>query len=322
MKMIHSARWGCGFTWVDVTSRISEILTAGTTAIASPQDLQCDPSPGNPKLLVVLFNTGQEFIIPELHEFSLDKMGMSGHTMTQTATIPKRIKHRLAFLLREIEDRISGHRGNQEPDLSCLIHDAAALAADLQLKQPIGIDVHGTPPNRIDSYRLNDPLTSDAEIVLTFRRSIDDAGPASPFEVVQKFTKRSKALFDRWQRALLQEEYQPEATMKTKQRAHHKKRQRRIRRKNAAIKNESQPTVSNVPERQIQNAILPPLTDTERAVLEIIKKQYSGEGIQGKDIVKQMRGLIEVSTLTRHIIPKLKTHGVKNRRGAGYYIST
>lgn len=61
-----------------------------------------------------------------------------------------------------------------------------------------------------------------------------------------------------------------------------------------------------------------PLTDTEREVRDIILKHP--HGIDGQEICGA-HGAIELSTLTRHIIPKLKEKcGVKNRRGAGYYI--
>ncbi len=66
-----------------------------------------------------------------------------------------------------------------------------------------------------------------------------------------------------------------------------------------------------------------PLTETERAVLNVIKTR-SPEGIMGKEIVAAIAPIsIKLNTLTRHIIPKLKElRGVENRRGAGYYIPT
>ena len=70
-----------------------------------------------------------------------------------------------------------------------------------------------------------------------------------------------------------------------------------------------------------------PLTDGDRAVLDIIRAQAEGKGITGKDIVNELRKRtpsvkINPSTLTRHIIPRLKSeHGVKNPGGGrGYYI--
>ncbi len=38
----------------------------------------------------------------------------------------------------------------------------------------------------------------------------------------------------------------------------------------------------------------------------------------GKEIAKALP--IYVSTLTRHTVPKLKSYGLRNKRGAGYYI--
>ncbi len=66
-----------------------------------------------------------------------------------------------------------------------------------------------------------------------------------------------------------------------------------------------------------------PLTDSERRVLELIKG--APDGIMGPQIVAALskEGIrLAQSTLTRHIIPKLKARGVKNRRGAGYYLPT
>jgi hypothetical protein len=68
----------------------------------------------------------------------------------------------------------------------------------------------------------------------------------------------------------------------------------------------------------------PPLTDTEKRVLDLIKSQPQGTGVTGSQIVTTLSNQnypIEQSTLTRHIIPKLKQwYGVKNRPGVGYYI--
>jgi hypothetical protein len=68
-----------------------------------------------------------------------------------------------------------------------------------------------------------------------------------------------------------------------------------------------------------------PLTEREQEVLELIPNTEEG-GITGKEICEVLgrRGIIiEQSTLTRHIIPKLKHwHGVRNRRTVGYYRAT
>jgi hypothetical protein len=64
----------------------------------------------------------------------------------------------------------------------------------------------------------------------------------------------------------------------------------------------------------------PPLTDTERAVLALIPR--SPRARTGKELIAALaaRGTdLQQSTLTRHIIPRLKKwHEVTNRSGAGY----
>jgi hypothetical protein len=66
----------------------------------------------------------------------------------------------------------------------------------------------------------------------------------------------------------------------------------------------------------------PPLTDTERAVLAVIPR--SPRGCTGKEIIAALAAAadgteLQQSTLTRHIIPRLKKwHGVTNRPHAGY----
>jgi hypothetical protein len=69
-----------------------------------------------------------------------------------------------------------------------------------------------------------------------------------------------------------------------------------------------------------------PLSDQERAVLEVIQAQPLGVGIIGKKIIAELEhrqgGLdIDQAALTSRIIPRLKKHyGVQNRRNVGYYI--
>lgn len=67
----------------------------------------------------------------------------------------------------------------------------------------------------------------------------------------------------------------------------------------------------------------PPLTETERRVLDVIKAQPDGSGISGREIIRELNRQnfpIEQSTLTRHIIPRLRNfHGVRNRKSVGYY---
>jgi hypothetical protein len=58
-----------------------------------------------------------------------------------------------------------------------------------------------------------------------------------------------------------------------------------------------------------------PLTETQQAVYDLIKRDGP---IQGDAICRRLA--VSQSTLTRHIIPALKSRAVKNRRCAGYYI--
>lgn len=61
-----------------------------------------------------------------------------------------------------------------------------------------------------------------------------------------------------------------------------------------------------------------PLTDTQQAALDLIL-QHSPDGIMGKQLATALG--IAHGTLTRHSIPTLKKLcGVKNRKGAGYYV--
>jgi hypothetical protein len=68
-----------------------------------------------------------------------------------------------------------------------------------------------------------------------------------------------------------------------------------------------------------------PLGDNEAAVYEIIKALPKHRAITGKDLLNRLEKekdiIIDQSTLTKNIIPFLKKeYGVKNKRGAGYYL--
>lgn len=69
---------------------------------------------------------------------------------------------------------------------------------------------------------------------------------------------------------------------------------------------------------------LEPLTPTEQAVFDLIPE--SPEAIQGPQIISTLRKRsvpLNQSTLTKHIIPNLKSkRGIRNRQGAGYYRPT
>jgi len=68
-----------------------------------------------------------------------------------------------------------------------------------------------------------------------------------------------------------------------------------------------------------------PLSAKACAVLELLKALPAHRGMTGPEILDALMKrnppmLCDQSTLTRRIIPKLKPYGVKNKRGAGYYI--
>ena len=63
-------------------------------------------------------------------------------------------------------------------------------------------------------------------------------------------------------------------------------------------------------------ASLEPLTDSQKAAFDLIKKEGP---LLGRQIVNRL-GIGSESSFTRHYVPPLKAHGVKNRRGLGYYI--
>lgn len=69
----------------------------------------------------------------------------------------------------------------------------------------------------------------------------------------------------------------------------------------------------------------PLLTEHERQVLDIIAAQPEGNGISGRDIIAEVRHrhnrVLEQSTLSGRIIPRLKTYGVRNRPRVGYYVN-
>jgi len=73
-------------------------------------------------------------------------------------------------------------------------------------------------------------------------------------------------------------------------------------------------------EHDIKETPLAPLTDSQQQVFDFIAKNPGKTGCQ---IVKYLAGqgieLVE-STLTRHYIPELRRHGVRNRPGFGYYV--
>jgi hypothetical protein len=68
-------------------------------------------------------------------------------------------------------------------------------------------------------------------------------------------------------------------------------------------------------------AILPssgldPLTDEQQKAFDYIK---ANQPVAGKAICKAL-AISSESTFTRHFVPALRKHGVKNKRGAGYYV--
>lgn len=70
-----------------------------------------------------------------------------------------------------------------------------------------------------------------------------------------------------------------------------------------------------------QQPELPPLTDAERRVFELLDELAPGSGLTGKQIIAELQGNLGQGTLTRHIIPALKQmHGVTNTGGIGYHM--
>ena len=65
----------------------------------------------------------------------------------------------------------------------------------------------------------------------------------------------------------------------------------------------------------LQKESKPMLTDTEQAVWDYVEEH---DPKAGKEIAKALD--IKIGTLTKHIVPKLKPLGLRNKRGAGYYI--
>lgn len=70
---------------------------------------------------------------------------------------------------------------------------------------------------------------------------------------------------------------------------------------------------------------LKPLTPKQTAVLKLIQNVPLDGAIKGPQIIKALGKLtpaidMDQSTLTKHIIPALKSRGVKNVRGLGYHI--
>jgi hypothetical protein len=59
-----------------------------------------------------------------------------------------------------------------------------------------------------------------------------------------------------------------------------------------------------------------PLTDSQQDAYDLIAREGP---LQGNQIVKRL-GIPSESSFTAHYVPALKQHGVKNRRGRGYYI--
>jgi hypothetical protein len=68
-----------------------------------------------------------------------------------------------------------------------------------------------------------------------------------------------------------------------------------------------------------------PLNETNRAVLEELRRVPPGEGLTGKQLIKRLEQrkpqiLIIAGTLRKHVVPALKPYGMLNKKGVGYYI--
>ena len=68
----------------------------------------------------------------------------------------------------------------------------------------------------------------------------------------------------------------------------------------------------------------PPLSANAGAVYELLKALPEHKAMTGKEIITALdekeKIFIDQSTLTKSIIPALQPYGVRNKRGAGYYI--
>lgn len=69
---------------------------------------------------------------------------------------------------------------------------------------------------------------------------------------------------------------------------------------------------------------LAPLSENQTAVYDLLKNLPEYKAMTGKEILRQLEDekaiIMDQSTLTKNIIPALRPYGVKNKRGAGYYI--
>jgi hypothetical protein len=68
-----------------------------------------------------------------------------------------------------------------------------------------------------------------------------------------------------------------------------------------------------------------PLSEKAAAVYELLKALPEYKGLTGEKILEKLEKqnppiIFDHSTLTKNIIPELHPYGVKNKRGAGYYI--
>jgi hypothetical protein len=77
------------------------------------------------------------------------------------------------------------------------------------------------------------------------------------------------------------------------------------------------------PEQRVLVPDPPPLGKTGNAILSLLRKRL-GRGMSGKEIISALKKKhisIELLSFQRHIVPKLKAHGVQNHRSrGGYYI--
>ncbi len=62
-----------------------------------------------------------------------------------------------------------------------------------------------------------------------------------------------------------------------------------------------------------------PLTEAQQDAYNLIcEASRAGEGLTGSQICRRL-GIDSESNFTTHYVPELKRHGIKNRRGLGYY---
>jgi len=96
-----------------------------------------------------------------------------------------------------------------------------------------------------------------------------------------------------------------------------------VRKKTSASGKSGDMNETQEKDEQIQRE---PLSENAVAVYELLKGLPQHRGLKGREILEKLEHrekpiIIDQSTLTKNIIPALRPYGVKNKPGAGYFIS-